>query len=384
MSINGTALLTSVTYFPFGAVSGWSWGNGTSVTRSYDTDGKLTSINTAADPINFGYDNAFRVSGITDTLTPSNSWTLGYDPLDRLTSAQAGSTYGWSYDANGNRLSQTGSQATTFNISSTSNQITSTTGALARTYGYNSAGNTTSYTGASLTYNQRGRVAAETVGTTANTFVYNALGQLARYAFSTINLELLYDESGQIIGEYNYPAGTLARETIWMGDIPVAELVPNGATVSIYYLHTDQLNAPRKITRSTDNALVWRWDPTPFGYLSPNTNPSGLGNFYNNLRLPGQYFTQGTGRYVESDPIGLKAGVNTYAYVGGNPISRTDPLGLAQCDVNDMVALARKNNPDINIRMPWMVPLGGDGMGHLYAGTTLPIPWFPSLINSTL
>ena len=214
--------------------------------------------------------------------------------------------------------------------------------------------------------------------------MYNALGQLARYVFSTINLELLYDESGHIIGEYNYPAGTLARETIWMGDVPVAELILNGATVSVYYMHTDQLNAVRKITRPLDNALVWRWDPTPFGYLSPNTNPSGLGNFYNNLRLPGQYFTQGTGRYVESDPIGLKAGVNTYAYVGGNPISRTDPLGLAQCDVNDMVALARKNNPDINIRMPWMVPLGGDGMGHLYAGTTLPIPWFPSLINSTL
>ena len=61
-----------------------------------------------------------------------------------------------------------------------------------------------------------------------------------------------------------------------------------------------------------------------------------------NLRLPGQYYDQETGqyynyfrdydsqtgRYVESDPIGLRAGVNTYSYVGNSPVSRADPLGL--------------------------------------------------------
>ena len=153
------------------------------------------------------------------------------------------------------------------------------------------------------------------------TYIYNALGQLIEKSGNGGTTLLMYDEAGHIQGEYS-SAGAMIEETVWLGDIPVATLQPNGSSVSINYVHTDHLGTPRKITRPSDNGLMWRWDPDTFGSLAPNTNPAGLGTFIYNLRFPGQYalpesglyynyfrdYDPTMGRYVESDPIGLRGG----------------------------------------------------------------------------
>jgi len=164
--------------------------------------------------------------------------------------------------------------------------------------------------------------ATTSAGTT--TYIYNALGQLIQKSGNGGTTVLVYDEAGHLLGEYG-SGGTLIQETIWMGDTPVATIRPNGTTsctttVCVFYVHSDHLNSPRKVTRSADNGLLWRWDPDTFGSSTstPNGNPSNLGAFVYNLRYPGQYFLAETGlsqnyfrdydpavgRYVESKASG--------------------------------------------------------------------------------
>jgi uncharacterized protein RhaS with RHS repeats len=132
-------------------------------------------------------------------------------------------------------------------------------------------------------YDDRGRMSSATVGSTLTNYVYSALGQMIKKTVGSTPMLLMYDEAGHILGEYS-SSGALIQETIWMGDLPVATLRPNGSTgcasaLCIFYVHTDHLGTPHKVTRPADNALMWRWDPDTFGVDVPNNNPSALGAF---------------------------------------------------------------------------------------------------------
>jgi RHS repeat-associated protein len=137
------------------------------------------------------------------------------------------------------------------------------------------------------------------------------------------------------------------------------EYAPQPRPKQLYFIHPDHLNTPRLIADQTQKT-VWRWDQQePFGVTVPDENPSGLGAFEFPMRLPGQYFDKETnlaynylrdydpaiGRYVESDPIGLDGGLNTYLYAKADSLSRIDRLGLVPSR-DEFVDILRRNSAE--------------------------------------
>jgi RHS repeat-associated protein len=342
IAVNGTRVVSGVTYEPFGGVNGWTWGDASTTSRTFNGDGLINQIVTAGVTLGYSFDNANRITGIADSSNSALTWSYGYDLLDRLTSATTSAiTDGWTYDSNGNMLTQTGSTPETFSVNSSSNQLSSTSGSFARTYSYDAAGHAASYGSLGFTYNDRGRMEATSADSTD--YLYNALGQMIEKSGTLGTTIFMQDEAGHLIGEYD-GSGKLIEETVWLGNIPVATLRPHsGGGIDIYYVHTDHLNAPRKIAQPTTGTLAWRWDADPFGTTAPNQNPAGLGTFLYNLRFPGHYYMAETGlnynwnrdydpltgKYIESDLLGLRGGsYATYGYAGSNPLTYVDALGL--------------------------------------------------------
>jgi hypothetical protein len=110
-------------------------------------------------------------------------------------------TQGWSYDANGNRLTQTGNVGGTYTVATSSNQLDSISGSPNRIYTYDAAGHTLTYAGNTFTYYNNGRIKTAKVGSSTTTYVYNALGQRIKKSGGSAGTVLMfYDEAGHILG----------------------------------------------------------------------------------------------------------------------------------------------------------------------------------------
>ena len=293
-------------------------------------------------------DNATRqydaAGNIQQRTTPLGATTYTYDALNRLINeAGPAKTQSFSYDPNGNRLSD---GLGSYTYPAASNKLQTRRGAAVTT---DAAGHITADgSGRNYIYNQAGRLSQVLQGTTLlATYYYNYKGQRTRKVSTSAapqgaqTLVYHYDLQGHLMAE-TMGNGNRLRTYVWRDNTPVAQIeyVPSR---KILYYDVDHLNTPRE-ARDEAAKVVWRWESDAFGSTAPNEDPDGDGQRVTvNLRFAGQYYDQetalhqnyfrdydsSTGRYVQSDPIGLEGGsFSTYSYVRGNPLSFIDPEGL--------------------------------------------------------
>jgi RHS repeat-associated protein len=179
-------------------------------------------------------------------------------------------------------------------------------------------------------------------GTTPSQQVQNLHNAQGQRVVKTVNgdantaIHFLYDQSGQVIAEIDATTGTTLREYIYVNGQQIAIVDDTGTQEeATYFVHNDHLGTPQKITDQTQ-AIVWDATYKPFGEVEVAT-----AEIENNIRFPGQYadeetglhynyfrdYDPSTGRYVESDPIGLGGGLHTYVYTSNAPVDAVDPTG---------------------------------------------------------
>ena len=368
-AVNGQkqAIVSEISYRADGMRTGYLYGNGLSGQRVYDRQGRLLrqdlGVRSAGTWSSKSWERHYQYDKNSNLVrrgpSPDESErNYGYDALDRLEDERkAGPPEErqiYEYDLNGNRLREREKQEIEHFLEKGSNRLLATE-ELLRTGEGEVEESSTSWR---YEYNNAGRLkAVYQEGVKVSTYLYGADGLRRKKTVyetdgSTVAKEIHYHYVSGLLVSETTATGTLLRDYLWNPDgSPLAQIeggTPGNSQERLLYLHTDHLLTPRRAT-NTAGTSVWSWESSAFGKESPKQDPDGDGTLtVVQLRYPGQYhdtetglyynwnryYDPSTGRYIQSDPIGLRDGLNTYAYVGGNPLIYTDPPGLAACYIH--------------------------------------------------
>ena len=325
--------------------------SGDTISTTYDqtdTPSEISLGNGTSTLLDLAYSNVPSGAISSETTTPSTPTSPAaytYDAQNRVTQMTpgSGSALAYSFDASGNLTTLPDGAGGSYDNAS---ELTSSS----------LAGTTTNYT-----YDSDGeRTQASQGASTIASASYNGAQEIATYSDSTANMSAAtYDGDSLRTSSTTTPTGGSAstQNYLWDTSGPTPQLVMDSNNAYLYgsgvapveqidltsgtitYLVSDRLGSVRGTVNAsgtlTNTTSYDAWGnpqtsggltaSTPFGYAGNYTDPTGL--TYNIRR----YYDPQTGQFISVDPF-VDQTEAPYAYVNGDPVNKTDPLGLG-CSV---------------------------------------------------
>jgi RHS repeat-associated protein len=365
-----TSIVTTAAYKPSGPLTGLTLGNGLVEQRLYDQRYYPDRI-TVPTGIDWDYtvDNVGNITTIADGGTPR---TYAYQDFQYFLTQGAGpwptSPLTWTYDKIGNRLTETraGILTDTYNYVTNGTggrnpklqNITLANGAGSRMFRHDQIGDETITSDPQQehfrSYDAAGKLTRlfATVTRAESKLRYDGRGFLAEAkqeitACNPLGQKPTYSSAGVLMQRRQYmqltPATAISEDAVlYFAGRPIATVKTAPGAAVVTFVTTDHLGTPMLTTNAASMAL-WSGGFEPFGADWGSAESSGVF-----LRFPGQWsdpawsvseglmhnvarnYSPGTGRYERPDPLGLWDGPNVFGYVGANPLTGIDPLGLTK------------------------------------------------------
>jgi len=346
VTTGGTNLLANLSWNPAGLPTGWTYGNGVTVSFGWTPERLLlseirydrpqqggTMLNLTyeydADPDPGVFMTDGRIRKIQDLVVPDRTVHFEYDGLSRLKRAhtEGGATYPaweltWGYSATGNREAQTAVVGTppssSLAFDPATNRVNSTG------WAHDATGNVTATPDGDFSIDAAGRTIGHTPGSgPALGFAFDATG-LRTKRTEGASTTLYLRDGGQVIGEWN--GTSWSKEYVWLGSTLLATI--EGSTIK--YHHQDHLSI--RATTFADGMVGEEQGHYPFGEPWYETSPETTRIFTTYEREAGgsldyamfRWMGSEAGRFLSADPVHGSMGERGGSPEGTSEIGRVD------------------------------------------------------------